>query len=77
MHKEGLIESTLNSKTFQKIYSKERLDAYRRQLVCLECDQLVEETVGFHGKVLLGTKQDMDDIYHAILKIYENRDKLI
>ena len=77
MHKEGLIEETLNSKTFQKIYSNERLDSYRQQLDCPECDQLVEETVGFHSKVLLGTRQDMDDIYNAILKIYENRDKLI
>ena len=77
MHKEGLIEETLNSKTFQKIYSKERLDSYLQQLDCPECDRLVEETVGFHSKVLLGTKKDMDDIYHAILKIYDNRDKLI
>ena len=77
MHKEGLIEETLNSKTFQKIYSKKRLDAYRGQLDCPECDKLVEESVGFHSNVLLGTKQDMDDIYNAILKIYENRDELI
>lgn len=77
MHKEGIIEATLNSKTFQKIYSKKRLDSYRQQLNCPECEQLVEETVGFHSKVLLGTRQDMDDIYNAVLKIYENRDRLI
>jgi len=33
-------------------------------------------TAGFHQRVLLGTKNDMDDIYNAILKIYENREKL-
>jgi dTDP-4-amino-4,6-dideoxygalactose transaminase len=75
-HREGLIETTLNSKTFRKIYSKEKLDAYREQLNCPEADQLVEETVGFHSKVLLGSRKDMDDIYHAFSKIYENREHL-
>jgi dTDP-4-amino-4,6-dideoxygalactose transaminase len=76
IHKEGLIEETLNSKTFQKIYSKERLDSYRGQLDCPESDQLVEETIGFHSRILLGSRQDMDDIYRAFLKIYENRTQL-
>jgi dTDP-4-amino-4,6-dideoxygalactose transaminase len=75
-HQEGLIEETLNSKTFTRMYSKERLDAYRKRLDCPEAEQLVEETVGFHSKALLGTKKDMDDIYNALLKIYENREKL-
>jgi hypothetical protein len=76
-HKEGLIEETINSKTLQKIYSKDRLDSYRGQLDCPEAEQLVEKTVGFHSKALLGSRQDMDDIYRAFLKIYENRDQLI
>lgn len=76
MHKEGLIEATLNSKTFQRLYAKDRLESYRAQLECPECDRLVAETVGFHSRALLGTKQDMDDIYQAILKIYENRQRL-
>lgn len=75
-HREGLIEATLNSKTFRKIYSKEKLDAYREQLNCPEADQLVEETIGFHSPVLLGSRKDMDDIYNAFLKIYENREQL-
>ena len=76
-HREGLIAETMNSKTFQKIYSKERLDSYRKQLDCPEAEQLVEETIGFHSPVLLGSRQDMDDIYNAFMKIYENRDLLI
>ena len=75
-HKEGLIEQTLNSKTFQKIYSKERLDTYREQINCPEAEKLVAETVGFHSPVLLGTRKDMDDIYNAFQKIYENREQL-
>lgn len=77
IHREGLIEDTLESKTFQRLYSKERLDAYRQELDCPECDRLVEETVGFHCAALLGTRRDMDDIYHAIEKVYENRDQLM
>ena len=43
---------------------------------CPESDRLVEQTVGFHQSMLLGTRQDMDDIHSAILKIHENRQKL-
>jgi dTDP-4-amino-4,6-dideoxygalactose transaminase len=75
-HQEGLIEETLKSKTFKHLYSKERLDAYRKRLDCPEAELLVEETLGFHSKALLGTKKDMDDIYNALQKIYENREKL-
>ena len=75
-HQEGVIETTLNSKTFQKIYSKGRLDEYREQNRCPVSAQLRPETVGFHGRVLLGTKQDMDDICSAIVKIYEKRAEL-
>jgi len=77
INKEGLIEETLNSKSFQKIYSEERLNKYREQNHCPESDQLCEETMGFSGEFFIGTKKDMDDIADAILKIYENRDKLV
>ncbi|MHC4489224.1 MAG: DegT/DnrJ/EryC1/StrS family aminotransferase [Planctomycetota bacterium] len=76
MNKEGLIEDALNSKSFQKIYSKERLNRYREQNHCPESDQLCKEIAGFGQNLLLGTKSDMDDIANAILKIYENRDIL-
>ncbi|HUU28201.1 MAG TPA: DegT/DnrJ/EryC1/StrS family aminotransferase [archaeon] len=77
INKEGLIEETLNSGNFKKIYSKERLDRYREQNQCPESDQLSQEVMGFPGEFFLGTRKDMDDIADAILKIYENRDKLV
>lgn len=76
MNKEGLLESAFTSKAFQRIYPKEKLSNYWKDNECPECDRLCEETVGFHQRVLLGTREDMDDICNAILKIYENRDKL-
>jgi dTDP-4-amino-4,6-dideoxygalactose transaminase len=76
MHQEGVIESVVSSKTYRKLYSKERLDAYCNSLHFPEAERLVRETVGFKHHNLLGAKSDMDDIYRAILKIYENRDEL-
>ncbi|NWG12404.1 MAG: DegT/DnrJ/EryC1/StrS family aminotransferase [Acidobacteria bacterium] len=77
MNKEGCIEDAFRSKTYQRIYSREKLAAYREENECPECDRLVEETVGFHQRMLLGTRRDMDDICDAIAKIHENRHKLI
>jgi len=71
-----LIEVALNSKNFKRSFSKERLDRYRRENRYPENDQLCKEAVWLTQNMLLGTKRDMDDIADAILKIYENRDKL-
>jgi perosamine synthetase len=76
LYKNGMVESCLNSKTYQRVYSKKRLDEYRASLNLPEVEKLCKETVGFHSNTLLGPKSDMDDIYNAIHKIYENRDQL-
>lgn len=76
MNKEGCIEDAFKSKAYQKIYPKSKLANYQAANECPESDRLVEETVGFHQSMLLGTRQDMDDIPRAISKIYENRQKL-
>jgi len=77
MNKEGAIVDAFNSKSFKKIYSKERLNRYHEENHCPESDQMCKEVAGFYQSYLLGTKKDMDDIADAILKIYENRDKLV
>lgn len=77
LNKEGTIEDALNSRSFQKVFSKDRLDKYREQNHCPENDRLCEEAVWFAQNLLLGTKSDMDDITDAISKIYENRGKLV
>jgi dTDP-4-amino-4,6-dideoxygalactose transaminase len=75
-YNDGLIEAALNSKNFKRSFSKERLDRYRKELHYPDNDQLCNEAVWFTQNLLLGNKSDMDDIADAILKIYENRDKL-
>jgi dTDP-4-amino-4,6-dideoxygalactose transaminase len=75
-YRDGLIEMTLNSKNFKRAFPKERLDRYRRELQYPDNDQLCNEAVWLGQELFLTTKEDMDDIADAILKIYENRDKL-
>ena len=76
-NREGTIEGALSSKTFKAIYSEKRIRDYRDRLSCPEAEQLVKETVGFSQNVLLGTKEDMDDVVDGVQKVYENRKQLI
>ncbi len=75
-NRDGLIEEALNSRGYQRLFSKERLDRYRRENVLPHNDQLCQEAVWLPQNLLLGSRQDMDDIADAVEKIYENRDKL-
>ncbi|MHC4463205.1 MAG: DegT/DnrJ/EryC1/StrS family aminotransferase [Planctomycetota bacterium] len=70
LHKEPWIEHILSSKVYQKMFSKKRLQRYRDQIKCPNMAMI------WASGPLLGTKEDMDDIADAILKVYENRDKL-
>ncbi len=76
-NREGSIEGVLKSKTFKAIYSEKRIKDYRDRLSCPEVEQLVKETAGFSQNLLLGTKEDMDDIVDVVQKVYENRKALI
>jgi dTDP-4-amino-4,6-dideoxygalactose transaminase len=77
LHKEPWIEHILSSKVYQKMFSKKRLQRYRDQIKCPNCDKVCQEMAMIWASgPLLGTKEDMDDIADAILKVYEHRDKL-
>jgi dTDP-4-amino-4,6-dideoxygalactose transaminase len=75
-YNDGLIEEALNSTGYKRLYSRDRLNRYRRENHYPDNDQLCKEAVWFGQNMLLGSKKDIDDIADAILKIYENRDKL-
>ena len=75
-NKDGLVEDALNSRGYKRLYSAARLKRYRQENHYPDNDQLCKEAVWFSQRLLLTTKRDMDDIANAILKIYENRDKL-
>ncbi len=77
LHKEPWADHILNLKSYQKMYSPERLEKYRDELNCPVCDRTCDEMIMIWASgPLLGTIQDMDDIVNAIMKVYENRDKL-
>ena len=77
MHKEPWIDHILSSAVYQKMYSGQRLQQYREEARCPNCDKVCQETVIIWASgPLIGTGEDMDDVANAILKVYENRDKL-
>lgn len=77
LHTEPWTEHVLNLKEYKAMYSSKRLKHYRQQLQLPMCDKVGQEMVVLGGSgPLLGTKQDMDDVVNAIMKVYENRHKL-
>jgi len=77
LHREPWVENVLKLKVYQKMFSPQRLQQYRDELSCPKCDQVCQEMAMIWASgPLVGTRQDMDDIADAILKVYENRDQL-
>jgi perosamine synthetase len=77
LHKEPWVENIVKTKAYQKTFSARRLQQFREEMVCPKCDQVCQEmAMVWASGPFLGTQADMDDIADAILKVYENRDKL-
>ena len=77
LHREPWIEHILDQPVYKKMFSQQRLEEYRRGVPCPVCDQVCQEMamIWASGPLLAG-KEDMDNIADAIIKVYENRDKL-
>jgi dTDP-4-amino-4,6-dideoxygalactose transaminase len=77
LHREPWVDHILNSRVYRKMFSRERLEQYRDENKCPNCDRVCQEMVMLWASgPLLGTKGDMDDVADAIIKVYENRDEL-
>ena len=77
LHKEPWADHILSLREYQKMYSPARLKSYREQLSCPICDKVIDDIAMIWASgPLLGTKDDMDDIINAIMKVHENRDQL-
>jgi len=77
LHKEPWVDHILTSKVYQKMYSSARLKKYRDELNCPNCDKVCDEMAMIWASgPLIGTREDMDDVINAIMKVYDNRDKL-
>jgi dTDP-4-amino-4,6-dideoxygalactose transaminase len=75
-NKDGLIEDTLNSRGYKRLFSEARLKKWRDENILPGNDKLCREAVIFSQNILLGSASDMEDIIRAITKIYENRETL-
>ena len=77
MHKTAMVEEHLNSRAFQSSFSKARLRKYRESLQSLVVNKIEKERLTLRGKTgFLGTKNDMDDIIEAVVKVANNVDQL-
>jgi len=75
---DGLVREAIDSRAYKRLFSEQRLNRYREELHELpDNDQLTREAVWFSQNMLLAGQSDMDDIIHAIRKIYENRKELV
>ncbi|WP_236973680.1 DegT/DnrJ/EryC1/StrS family aminotransferase [Membranihabitans maritimus] len=78
LNKMPYLENAFNSKFYKKFYPSERLDydSYAEVNECPLNDQLCDEAVWFTQNLLLGSKEDMNNIANAIEKIYKNAEKI-
>jgi dTDP-4-amino-4,6-dideoxygalactose transaminase len=77
LHREPWVEHILNLNVYKKMYSPARLKQYREQFKYPMADRVCEEMVMLWASgPLLGTQADMDDVINAIMKVWENKDKL-
>jgi len=79
LNKMPYLKDALSSRAFQAIYSKEELDIdhYMSENHCPANDQLCEEAIWLFQSLLLGSKQDMDDIAEAISRIQKHASDII
>jgi perosamine synthetase len=77
LHLDPFIDTYLNMRSFQKVFSKERLDKYRKDNLCPVNERIDKETgLSLGQKVFLGTRKDMEDIVAAIVKIQKHSSDL-
>lgn len=79
LNKMPFLKNAFNSKFFQKIYPKERLDydRYMEENKCPMNAKLCNElAVWIPQNVLLGSKSDMSNIANAMIRIRENAEKI-
>ncbi len=78
LHKEPWVDNIIERRVYKKMYTPQRLQQFKDEMVCPNCDIVCEDEMVmlWASGPLLGTKEDMDDIINALSKVYENRDQL-
>lgn len=75
---DGLLDEAIASRGFQRLFSAERLKAYRESFQELKGNrQVCATTVGMGQNMLLASRSDMDEIAAAIRKIQAHSEALV
>ena len=75
---DGLLDETISSRGFTRLYSAERLKAYRDSLDDLKGNRATcESTVTLSQRLLLGSQKDIEDIVEAIQRIQTHSNELV
>jgi dTDP-4-amino-4,6-dideoxygalactose transaminase len=77
LNKEPFLKNTLHSRAFQTIYSSRDIAGYEERNHCPVNDRLCEEAVWFTQNMLLGSKEDMEQIAEAVRKIQKHASALL
>jgi perosamine synthetase len=77
LHKEPWTDHIQTLVEYRKLFGSARLKKFKEELNLPNCDKVCEDMVMLWASgPLLGTLADMDDLINAIMKVYDNRDKL-
>ena len=76
LNKEAFVKATLETRAYQRVYPPEILNNWEERTRCPANDQLCQEAVWFVQTMLLGPRQDMEDIVAAIRKIHAHAAEL-
>jgi perosamine synthetase len=77
LHKEPWTDHIQTLVEYKKLFGAARLKKFKEELYLPKCDQVCQDMAMLWASgPLLGTLSDMDDLINAILKVYDNRDKL-
>ncbi len=75
---DGVLDEAINSRGFQRLFSAQRLKAYRDSFQELKGNkQVCETTVGVFNTLLLADRSDMDHILDAVRKIQAHSAALV
>jgi len=77
LNKEKYVIDLAKNKHYLKVYGEKTMNDWLEQNHCPQNDQLSEEAVWFSQTMLLGSRQDMEQIAQAIQKIRKYAGDLI
>ncbi len=76
LNRQPFLKNTLASRGFQRIYSMKELVDYEERNRCPVNDRLCEQAVWLTQNMLLGTREDMDQIAAAVRKVRKHAARL-